>query len=133
MRKMMTIVAAVMAMGSGAVFADTVDERLSAYSAEGAGPFDAKRGEVMWTQTFTHEKSVKPASCATCHTANVKDPGKHAKTGKPIEPLAPSVNPKRLTDVKTIEKWFTRNCKWTLGRECSPQEKGDFLSYLRTQ
>ena len=55
------------------------------------------------------------------------------KTGKVIDPMAPSVNPKRFTDAKEIEKWFKRNCTWTVGRECTPQEKGDFLSYLRTQ
>ncbi|MCW8907187.1 MAG: DUF1924 domain-containing protein, partial [Sedimenticola sp.] len=51
--------------------------------------------------------------------------------GKAIEPMAPTVNPKRLTEVKQIKKWFVRNCKWTLGRECTAQEKGDFLAYLK--
>lgn len=45
--------------------------------------------------------------------------------------MSPAVNPKRLSDPKKIEKWFLRNCKWTLGRECTPQEKGDYLTYLR--
>jgi hypothetical protein len=57
--------------------------------------------------------------------------GKHAKTGKAIEPMAPSVNPKRLSDEKQIRKWFSRNCKWTLGRECTAQEQGDVLLYLQ--
>ena len=57
----------------------------------------------------------------------------HVCTGKSIELMAPSVNPKRLTDSRLIEKWFKRNCKWTLGRECTPQEKGDLLVYLQTQ
>ena len=47
--------------------------------------------------------------------------------------MAPSVNPKRLTDRSKIEKWFKRNCKWTLGRECTPQEKGDILTFLLAQ
>lgn len=123
-----------MAFASGPLFAaDVVDERLAAYQAEGAGPFDAARGEAMWTRNFTHAKADKPRNCATCHHDNLKASGKHARTGKAIEPMAPSVNPKRLTDAKEIEKWFTRNCKWTVGRECTPQEKGDFLSYLRLQ
>lgn len=111
--------------------ADVVEERLSAYEADGAGPFDAERGKAMWTQKFTHAKADKPRSCATCHTDNPRNTGKHARTGKAIEPLAPSVNPKRLTEVREIEKWFMRNCKWTVGRECTAQEKGDILSYLR--
>lgn len=111
--------------------ADVVDERLSTYEAEGAGPFDAERGKAMWTQKFTHAKADKPRSCATCHTDNPRVVGKHARTGKAIEPLAPSVNPKRLTEVREIEKWFMRNCKWTVGRECTAREKGDILSYLR--
>jgi hypothetical protein len=32
-----------------------------------------------------------------------------------------------------IEKWLRRNCNWTLGRECSAREKGDLLSFLRSQ
>ncbi len=85
----------------------------------------------MWAQIFTSEGQER--ACTTCHGDNLKEPGKHAKTGKTIETLAPPVNPKRLTDTKEIEKWFLRNCKWTLGRECSPQEKGDFLVFLREQ
>ncbi|HEX9802278.1 MAG TPA: DUF1924 domain-containing protein [Gammaproteobacteria bacterium] len=120
-------------MAGGMAMADTVDDRLAAYRAEGAGPFDAARAEAMWTRNFTHPKADQPRSCASCHTDNLKADGKHARTGKPIEPLAPSVNPQRLTDAREIEKWFGRNCKWTLGRECTAQEKGDFLSYMRMQ
>jgi len=112
---------------------NVVEERLAAYQAEGAGTFDAERGKAMWTQQFTHANADKPRSCSTCHTDNPRAVGKHARTGKAIEPLAPSVNPQRLTDVREIEKWFKRNCKWTIGRECTPQEKGDFLSYLSGQ
>lgn len=116
---------------SPAMAADVVDERLAAYQAEGAGPFDAARGKAMWTQQYSHAKADKPRSCSTCHTDNPRELGKHARTGKEIKPLAPSVNPERLTEVREIEKWFMRNCKWTLGRKCTAQEKGDFLSYLR--
>jgi hypothetical protein len=47
--------------------------------------------------------------------------------------MALSVNPARLTDAKTVEKWFRRNCRWTLGRECTPQEKGDFIQFITSQ
>lgn len=69
-------------------------------------------------------------SCASCHTANPKNDGKHATTGRLIAPLAPIANPERLTDAKKVEKWFTRNCKEVHGRECTAQEKGDFIQYL---
>jgi len=121
------------ALSAPAFAASVVDERLAAYQAEGAGPFDAEHGKAMWTQKFTHAKADKPRSCSTCHTDNPRAMGKHARTGKTIQPLAPSVNPKRFTEVREIEKWFKRNCKWTIGRECTPQEKGDFLSYLARQ
>lgn len=44
--------------------------------------------------------------------------------------MKPAVNPERLVDAKKIEKWFLRNCKWTFGRECTAQEKGDFLTFI---
>jgi hypothetical protein len=71
-------------------------------------------------------------SCASCHTSDPRNPGKHVTTGKAIKPMAPSVNARRFTDTKKIEKWFKRNCRWTLGRECNAQEKADLLSYLQT-
>lgn len=133
-RTLSFITAGLMVFAVGPVVAaDVVEERLAAYQAEGAGPFDAARGEAMWTRNFTHPKADKPRSCASCHTDNLQSSGKHARTGKSIDPMAPSVNAERLTEVKKIEKWFVRNCKWTMGRECTAQEKGDFLSYLRLQ
>jgi hypothetical protein len=114
------------------LLADTVDQRLAAYQTEGAGEFSAERGKKMWFDTYTHAKADKPRSCTSCHSNNARVNGKHARTGKSIKPIAPSVNPQRLSEAKKIEKWFKRNCKWTLGRECTPQEKGDFLVYLRT-
>ena len=82
----------------------------------------------------------KNPSCAACHrltdpvglTLEVFDvAGRHVRTQKPIAPMAPSVNHERLSDTRSIEKWLRRNCKWTLGRECTPQEKGDLLMYLK--
>lgn len=133
MKRAMTIVTLGLAamIAVPAIAADVVDERLAAYEAEGAGPFDADKGKAMWTQEFTHAKADKPRSCATCHTDDPRAQGKHAKTGKAIKPLAPSANPERLTEVREIEKWFMRNCKWTVGRKCTAQEKGNLLSYLR--
>ncbi len=47
--------------------------------------------------------------------------------------MAVSVNATRLSDPKKVEKWFLRNCKWTFGRECTPQEKGDFIDYMTSR
>jgi len=60
------------------------------------------------------------ASCSpACRTADLTQPGRHVKTGRPIEPMAPSVNPKRPRDPEKVEKWLLRNCRWTLGHECT--------------
>ncbi len=99
----------------------------SASATPGFRGFSAARGE-----TFYKSKHGGDWSCSTCHTDNPTSQGKHAKTDKPIKPLAPSGNPERFTDMKKVEKWFKRNCNDVLDRVCTPQEKGDFLSYLLT-
>lgn len=98
------------------------------YQTAGAAEFSAARGETMWNAIRPAKEG--PMNCASCHTPNLKNQGKHLTTGKVIEPMAPSANPLRLTDVKFIEKWFKRNCKETLDRECTPREKGDFLAFI---
>ncbi len=87
--------------------------------------FSATRGE-----TFYKTKHGGEWSCSTCHTDNPAAQGKHAKTDKPIKPIAPSANAERFTDMKKVEKWFKRNCNDVLDRICTPQEKGDLLAYL---
>jgi hypothetical protein len=104
---------------------------LDGWRGEAGADFSAAAGERLWRQTVTTDGDAR--RCATCHGDDLTRAGKHARTGKAIEPLAPSANPKRLTDVREMEKWFLRNCKWTFGRECSAREKGDLLSYLLTQ
>ncbi len=111
--------------------ADVVADLLRQYESLGASKFTASTAESMWTRAVVDAKSGEKRHCGLCHTEDLKRNGKHAVTGKVIEPLAPSANPKRLTDPEHIEKWFMRNCKWTLGRECTPQEKGDFLVMIR--
>lgn len=110
-----------------------LDKVLAGYRAAGAKTFDAQAGKALWTRSFGVSNEGKERRCSTCHTEDLRTQGKHVKTGKAIDPLAPSVNRERLTDAAKIEKWFKRNCEWTLGRECSAQEKGDFLAYIRTQ
>jgi hypothetical protein len=119
-------------LAASAVQADTVDDLLAAYKAQGAGPFNATAGAALWRRKHLSEDGAQ-RTCTSCHASDLTKPGRHAVTGKTIEPLAPSANARRLSDRRQIEKWLKRNCKWTLGRECTAQEKGDLLSFLRSQ
>jgi hypothetical protein len=92
--------------------------------------FSADRGKAFFTGTHTGGKPDTPA-CTTCHTTDLTKEGK-TRAGKPIEPMAASINPKRYTDLVEVEKWFKRNCSDVLGRECTAAEKGDVLTYLLT-
>jgi len=96
-------------------------------STAGFQGFSATRGE-----NFFRVKHGNEWSCTSCHTENPAATGKHAKTDKPIDPMAPSANAERFTNPKKIDKWFKRNCNDVLDRVCTPQEKGDVLSYLLT-
>jgi mono/diheme cytochrome c family protein len=89
--------------------------------------FSAQRGKAFF---FAQQNGANGANCATCHTDNVKAQGKHAKTGKLIDPLAPAAQPDRLTDPAKVEKWFKRNCNDVYQRACTAQEKGDVLAWL---
>lgn len=111
--------------GTG-VQAAGINDTQNYYRDRGAGPFSFDRGEMLW-----NSQPYENRQCATCHGADLTRSGRHERTQKPIEPMAPSVNTSRYTDLKEVEKWFTRNCKWTWGRECTPREKGDLLEYLK--
>lgn len=114
-------------------YAETPDQVLSELKAEAAKAnadfqgFSAQRGEQ-----FFKKKHGSDWSCSSCHTDNPAATGKHAKTDKPIDPIAPSANSERFTDPKKIAKWFKRNCNDVLDRACTSQEKGDVLAYLLT-
>jgi Domain of unknown function (DUF1924) len=122
-----------LAGSAGMAHADVVSDLLKQYQGQGASTFNAATAEAMWTKPFTDAKTGEARRCSTCHTEDLRRVGKHATTGKLIDPLAPSANPKRLTETEKIEKWLSRNCKWVLARECSPQEKGDFLVMIRAK
>lgn len=121
-----------MFMLGAAANAAVIDEVVAQLSTQGASTGQAEKGAAMWTKSFSANSKPLERSCSTCHTRDLRNTGKHAKTGKPIKPMAPSVNSERLTDAKKIAKWLKRNCKWTLGRECTPQEKADVISYIRS-
>jgi hypothetical protein len=128
MKKIIFILAA---LAAGTAFADgaTVKELQFEYQSRGAGPkFSAEAGKAAFQRENMTEGEKR--SCTSCHTSDLRAEGKQANTGKVIKPMAPSVNAERLTRPAEVEKWFNRNCKWTLGRACTPQEKGDFLAYI---
>jgi hypothetical protein len=106
---------------------------IQSYRDAGAGPFSEADGKAAWIEKHQSPVGKKPRSCADCHGTDLSQPGRHIKTKKPIEPMALSVNPNRLSDTKQIEKWFRRNCRWTFGRECTHQEKGDFIRFITNQ
>jgi hypothetical protein len=120
------VTAIVIGMASPGLQADAITDTQNQYRAQGAGPFLFKRGEELWNR-----RPYLDRSCTDCHGADLHQPGRHQRTNKPIEPMAPSVSTGRYTDPDKMEKWFKRNCKWTWNRECTPQEKGDLLEYLK--
>ena len=110
----------------GGAFSATPQELLKAYEAQ-SGKASPARGEQ-----FFNTKHGKEWSCASCHENPPNHDTKHIVTGKVIKPLSPNANPERFVDQAKVEKWFKRNCNDVLGRECTPQEKADVLSWLMT-
>lgn len=103
----------------------TIDQQLAHWSVQAGSPGNAARG-----QAFFGRKHGGEWSCASCHGTPPTGTGKHAGTGKAIDPLAPAFNPTAFTDAARVEKWFRRNCRDVLSRECSAAEKADVLAYL---
>jgi mono/diheme cytochrome c family protein len=117
---------------STATLAGSREDLLTQYAATAkATSFSAARGQSLHTQNFSGGKPETP-SCTTCHGKDTRQSGR-ALTGKTIEPVAVSVTPTRYTDPAKVEKWFKRNCTEVLGRECTPQEKGDWLTFVIDQ
>lgn len=119
-------------LGSAApVIAETPADFLKIFDAEarrtdpGFAGFSAARGRVFFQQTHGNDWS-----CASCHTKNPAGPGRHARTKKLIAPMASTVNSKRFTSARKVDKWFRRNCNDVLDRACTAREKGDVLTYL---
>jgi cytochrome c553 len=93
--------------------------------------FSAARGQTLHTQAFAGGKADTPA-CTACHGATPRSSGR-TPAGKAVEPMALSLSPSRYSDAAKVDKWFTRNCRDVLGRECTPREKGDWLSFMFSQ
>lgn len=75
-------------------------------------------------------KAAKAIACASCHTANPADVGKHIATGKKIQPLSPVVNTKRFNDIEKVEKQFNKHCHEVVGSDCSALEKANYIAFL---
>jgi len=112
-----------------AAHAATPAELLAGYSAQAAAPASPERGQRFFKTNHGQDFGW---SCASCHTADPAQPGKHAISEKAIAPLAPAASAKRFTDASKAEFHFRLNCKDVVGRECSPGEKADVLSWLLT-
>ena len=102
-----------------------IGQQLQRWSAEAGTAGDPARG-----QAFFGARHGGEWSCASCHGQPPTRQGQHAATGKSIAPLAPAFNPQGFTDSAKVDKWFRRNCKDVLARECTPLEKADVLAYL---
>ncbi len=107
--------------------AATPAELLAGYTAQAGQPANASKGEAFFKASHGQEWQ-----CSSCHGKLPVSGGRHAITDKSIEPLAPAFNAKRFTDSAKVEKWFRRNCKDVLTRECSAAEKADVLAWLMT-
>lgn len=109
-----------------AVAGDTTPARtLERFTAEAGAPAQAERG-----RRFFAERHGGEWSCASCHGTVPTAGGRHASTGKAIDPLAPSRNASAFTDTARTDKWFRRNCRDVLRRECTAAEKADVLAWL---
>jgi Domain of unknown function (DUF1924) len=106
---------------------------LARYTGEAAGAIpeftpSADRGRTIFQHSWTASPGLP--RCTTCHGSDLSQPGRHAITGKVIGAMLPAVEPTRLTDFRKTEKWFRRNCKEVVGRECTAREKADVVKFL---
>lgn len=109
-----------------ALAADTSPaQQLDRFSQLASAPGQAERGRVFFTSRHGGEWS-----CSSCHGTPPVAAGRHAGTGKTIEPLAPAANAKAFTDTARVDKWLRRNCNDVLKRECTAAEKADVLAFL---
>jgi mono/diheme cytochrome c family protein len=112
--------------GQEAVLAEYLKQAKAADA--GFAGFSAERGKAFFLAQQTGGKPDTP-SCTSCHG---KDPmaGGQTRAGKAIDPMAVSAQADRYTDLAKTENWFGRNCNSVLGRDCTPQEKGDFIAFM---
>jgi len=132
----MLAAAAILVGAAAAVAADPArDAILGAYARQavnetpGFTGFSATRGERLYLGPHAGGNPQAPA-CAACHGPDPRSAGRHVRTGRPISPMAVSAEPLRFTDGADVEKRFARDCPNVLGRPCTAEEKGDFITFL---
>jgi hypothetical protein len=126
-RVIQTQLSAILGAGVFAAYAGdtTPAAQLQRFEVAAGRAGNAEAGQLFFTSTHGSKWT-----CASCHGETPTKVAKHASTGKPIDPLAPSANPAALTDSARVDKWFRRNCKDVLSRECTPAEKSDVIAFL---
>ena len=112
---------------------DVVKKLITKYAVEAKkddpkSTFSAAAGRefYLWRRSY----GPLDVSCSSCHTDNPASEGKHNETNKPIRPLAPSANPDRFTNADKADQAIAKHCKDMYRKDCSPQQKGDFLTFL---
>jgi len=136
MKKLSFIVAVLLSLSALNAYADveTAQKLAAKYEtiAKNINPASTGLSVDDGKAFFNRELTIKgkQVACASCHTTNPANDGKHMVTGKPIRPLAPAANDKRFTSVDKVEKNFTKHCNDIIGRDCTAQEKGNFIAYL---
>lgn len=108
----------------------TAEQAATQYSLFAKSTLSADDGKEFYTRK--QMVKGKDLACATCHTDNPVNKGKHNETGKEIQPMAPSANPKRFSDLNESAKGFTKHCKQVYGKDCSAKDKGNFIAYVLT-
>lgn len=93
-------------------------------------PFSAEEGRKFYLVRRSWQSHDR--TCSGCHTQDPTQDGKHIESKKPIKPLAPAANSERFVDVQKVEKNFAEHCMDLYERDCRAQEKGHFISYLKS-
>lgn len=120
------LAAALLAAPIAARAGDTTPaQQLARFATDSGAAGQPERGRAFFTSRHGGQWS-----CASCHGNPPTTVGTHASTGKAIDALAPAANPKAFTDSARVDKWFRRNCRDVLQRECTPAEKADVIAWL---
>lgn len=127
-----TVFSAVVLVAAPVVLAQSPDAVLAYYEkqakrADSAFAASAERGKAFY---FAQRRDGdETAGCTDCHGEHPTERGR-TRAYKPLNPLAPSVNPESLTEINHVEKWMSRGCKDVLDRPCTVQEKADVVRFL---
>jgi len=127
-RTAMALLAMLLLQGTASLaLADTPASILEKYEKLAGAPGSPERGKKLFTTDF---KQVLGWTCSSCHTEDPSRRGQDQLKEKPIEPLAPAANAKRLTNPVHVESTLNINCGDVVGRKCTAQEKADLMAWL---